>query len=120
MAYYSDIVSSIREKFVGTAIEHDLLRNLQDDASNMEAKVRSRIEDDYRERLDSLQHREDTCRVLASNQRIDEAVFQWLRNQPTTSTWEVGEVASAMMGRGLTVEHLQRVIEHMKLIKSEQ
>ncbi len=109
---YSDIVRGIREKFVGNMEEHELLRRLQESSSDVEIDIQTRIEQEYRERLESLEWRETRCRAMEGSEAIDQAVYDWLR---TDDEWHLSYVVGAMKGRGLSVEHLEKVVSHMKV-----
>ena len=113
MAVYSEIVKGIRSRFVGTAEEHELLLALQKDFSAAESDARKKIEEEYRERNESLSQREIRVNAMAGYGMIDDAVFDWLRGD-ANDNWTFSHVIGAMRGRGLGPEHLEKIASAMK------
>lgn len=111
------LIKAIREKHVGTAAEHDLLRRLEQDAYDIEAEIEKRVEESWEARMDALAKREALHNAIDNSAMIDSAVYQWLQTPPNDSDWPQSNVAYAMAGRGLTAAHLRTIADRMEQIK---
>ncbi len=117
MASFTEIIKGIRSKFVGTSDEHDLLRSLQERSTELENEIRIKIQEEYRELKNSLDQREMQIKAMTGDSKIDEALFVWFENSRTgefADDWSFGYLIRAMQGRGLGVEHLEKILEAMK------
>lgn len=105
-----ELLKQIRAKYVGTSDEHEVLRQLVEESNphadwaNEEA---DRLREQFQERLDGLERREDMCSWIIEGSRIDEAVFWWLSE---TDIDDVPDVVSSMKGRGLSRDHVEQIL----------
>lgn len=115
-----DIIATIRQKYVGTAAEHDLLMLFERDIKEIESAIDRRYLDEWKERMEALSAKEQYVTLIVDGSQIDYAVFKYLQSADLHYGEELDfeSVVYAMRGRGLNAIQLRKIADRMEEIEA--
>lgn len=110
--YYAATLRDIRDKYIGSASEHDLLKQL----ISAEESAEERFGKLYNQQIASLEHEKETMRetILASQTvPLDYEFFQFKRMNSILESWATITLIDALVGRGVTSAELMWIAEEL-------
>lgn len=108
-------LKEIESKYVGTGHEHDVLRSFIQNYERIDGMLHKRYNEMVANKEAELVANQQLYDAL-QGMKIDEAVYQWLRNRALScgDSYDLRHVVRALMGRGLTCQDIELILEEFR------
>lgn len=111
MNYVNQTINEIRQKYVGTCYEHDLLRSLASDADSMYKRIKEDLQRDLESELGNREYHKAIYTAVTEGMSLDHEIRQWKENKSFEHDYARVRSAQVFIGKGVTSAELRELAD---------